>query len=180
MGIPGLCFRGMRTATPALRALWSPARPQHAQPTAVTYHGGAPVGHHGSGGSGRAHLWGHVVQTGIGGARAGQLAIEAGVGRHPEWGRVWAGHRQGRPQASCCKKTQATCDSTICRGPAWLVIPGLLLVSFIRGKEKEGRRGTGNHLQLIHRVPSSPELTSSPGKNRPQGKQCPHISSSVY
>lgn len=84
----------------------------------VTYHGRAAIGHHGGGGGGCTHLRRHVVEAGVGGTGAGQLAVHARVGHHPEWARVWAGHCQGRPQASRCKEAQATRDSTGSSNPA--------------------------------------------------------------
>lgn len=164
----GLCFCFVGAAT------WTHHAPK------VTYHGRAPIGHHSGSSSRRTHLRRHVVEAGVGGTGAGQLTVHARVGHHPEWGGVWAGHCQGRPQASRCKEAQATRDSTGSSGPAWLAIQGELLVLFFREKEKgEGKKGDCgmvNQLQFVHRIPSSPELTSS-GKNRPQGKHCLHISS---
>lgn len=72
------------------------------------HHWGAPISHHGGSGRSCTHLRWHVVEAGVGGAGAGQLTIHACVGHHPKWCGVWAGHRQGCPQASCCKEAQAT------------------------------------------------------------------------
>lgn len=100
-----LCFCFVGAAT------WTHHAPK------VTYHGRAPIGHHGGSSSRRTHLRRHVVEAGIGGTRAGQLTIHARVGHHPKWGGVWARHCQGRPQASSCKEAQATCDSNGSSGP---------------------------------------------------------------
>lgn len=81
-------------------------------PVRGTYHWGAPVGYYGGGSGGSAHLRGHVMQAGVGGAGAGQLAVHAGVGYHPERGGVWARHRQRRPQAGRCKEAQDVQDVT--------------------------------------------------------------------
>lgn len=106
----GLCFCFVGATT------WARHAPK------VTYHGGAPVGHHSGSSSRCAHLRGHVVEAGIGGTGAGQLAVHARVGHHSKWGGVWAGHCQGRPQASRCKEAQGTRDSTGGSGRVFSVI----------------------------------------------------------
>lgn len=107
----------------------------------ATYHRGAPVGHHSSGGGSRAHLRGHVVEAGVGGAGAGQLAVHARVGHHAKRGGVRAGHRQGRPKACRCKEEQAARDSTVRSGPAWPAIPGSLSVPLRRRRKSTGWGG---------------------------------------
>lgn len=171
----------LRRSPPA--SILSPCHPHHR---------GAPISHHGGSSRSCTHLRWHVVETGVGGAGAGQLTIHARVGHHPKWCGVWARHRQGRPQASCCKEAQATVTHLATQVSLIINFRALFSASCYRvgGKAggvggegwgvgvRGGVVGGGYHLQFLHRVPvpSSLQLNSSPGKNGLQGEHCPHIS----